>query len=434
MDETIDEVRAALADRFVVEEEIGRGGMATVYLATELSPRRPVAVKVFEAFLSDAVGRKRFLREIEIASRLHHPHIVPIYSAGEAAGILYFVMPYVEGETVRTRLARGGPFLLRDALHVAQDVAGALVFAHEQGIIHRDIKPENILVSRRHALVADFGIAKALSKTDFESLTRTGFSMGTPRYMSPEQARGETVDGRADVYALGRVLYEMLFDAVPADAKRLGVMDHTNLAALPPDVALLVERCLNANASDRFGTADELLAAIKAARRDGVSETVQRRKRNTRARWFVAGLAVATLAAFSALRLAAPRGALPPVYPRVAVLPFAETAPTGATVAPGFDSVLAGRLPEIGGARVLSFPATATSRAREELQAEFALEGTIRWEEKEGETVLSVSVLLYRLDDLSLIWSGAFAGRLGDTLAMRSKVADSVAAALRLRG
>ena len=431
MDETIDEVRAALADRFVVEQEIGHGGMATVYLATELSPRRPVAVKVFEAFLSDAVGRKRFLREIEIASRLQHPHIVPIYSAGEADGILYFVMPYVEGETVRTRLARGGPFLLRDALHIAQDVAGALVFAHQQGIIHRDIKPENILVSRRHALVADFGIAKALSRTDFETLTRTGYSMGTPRYMSPEQERGEIVDGRADIYALGRVLYEMLFDAVPDDAKRLGVEDRANLATLPLDVASLVERCLNANASDRFGTADELLAAIKDTRRDRVSETVQRRKRNTRARWFVAGLAAVTLAAFSALRLAAPQGA--PVSPRVAVFPFAETAPTGATVALGFDSVLAGRLPEVGGVTVLSFPATATSRAREELQAEFALEGTIGWEEQGGETVLSVSVLLYRLDDLSLIWSGAFAGRLGDTVAMRSIVADSVAAALRLR-
>lgn len=432
MDETIEEVRAALADRFVVEHVIGHGGMATVYLATELNPRRPVAVKVFESFLSDAVGRKRFLREIEIASRLQHPHIVPIYSAGEADGILYFVMPYVEGETVRTRLARGGPFLLRDALHIAQDVAGALVFAHEQGIIHRDIKPENILVSRRHALVADFGIAKALSKTEFETLTRTGFSMGTPRYMSPEQERGETVDGRADIYALGRVLYEMLFDSVPADAKMLGAEDRANLATLPLEVAMLVERCLYANASDRFADAAALLAAIKDARRERVSETVQRRQRSRRAGWFVAGLAAVTLAAFSALRLASPQGA--PAYPRVAVLPFAETAPTGATVALGFDSVLAGRLPEVGGVTVLSFPATVASPPREELQAEFALEGTIRWDEQEGETVLSVSVLLYRLDDLSLIWSGAFAGSLGDTLAIRSDVADSVAAALRLRG
>jgi serine/threonine-protein kinase len=313
-------------------------------------------------------------------------------------------------------------------------VAGALVFAHEQGIIHRDIKPENILVSRRHALVADFGIAKALSKTEFETLTRTGFSMGTPRYMSPEQERGEAVDGRADIYALGRVLYEMLFDSVPADAKKLGVEDRANLATLPLEVAMLVERCLYANASDRFADAAALLAAIRGTRREGASETVQRRQRNRRAGWFVAGLAAVTLAAFSTFRMAAPGGGGAPAYPRVAVLPFAETAPTGATVAPGFDSVLETRLLEVGGVTVLSFPATATSPPREELQAEFALEGTIRWEEQGGEPVLSVSVSLYRLDDLSLIWSGAFAGGLGDTLAMRSNVADSVAAALRLRG
>jgi serine/threonine-protein kinase len=432
MEETFEEVREALADRFVVEQVIGHGGMATVYLATELNPRRSVAIKVFETFLSDAVGRKRFLREIEIAARLQHPHIVPIYSAGETEGTLYFVMPYVEGETVRAGLARRGPYSLRDALHVAQDVAGALAFAHEHGIIHRDIKPENILVSRRHALVADFGIAKALSKTEFETLTRTGFSMGTPRYMSPEQERGEAVDGRADIYALGRVLYEMLFGSVPADAKKLGVEDRANLATVPLEVAMLVERCLFANVSDRFADAPALLAAIKDARRDGVSETVQRRNRNTRARWFAAGLAAVTLAAFSAFRLAAPKGAQP--SPRVAVLPFTETVPTGASVAVGFDSVLAGRLLQVGEVTVLSVPAAATSLPRETLQADFALEGTIRWEEREAETVLSVSVLLYRLDDLSLIWSGAFAGSLGDTLAMRSNVADSVAAAVRLGG
>jgi serine/threonine-protein kinase len=169
---------AALADRYVIERELGRGGMATVYLARELRHRRPVAIKVLDPDLSQSLGAERFLREIELAANLQHPHVVPLFDSGEAAGLLYYVMPFVEGESLRDRLRRDGRFPPQDAVELTREVAGALDYAHEQGVVHRDVKPENVLLSRGHALVADFGVARAVTKatagTARETLTQDG--------------------------------------------------------------------------------------------------------------------------------------------------------------------------------------------------------------------------------------------------------------------
>ena len=207
---------SALADRYRVDRELGSGGMATVYLAEDVRHRRKVALKVVHPELSAVLGSERFLKEIELTASLQHPHILPLFDSGVSDGQLFYVMPFVQGETLRARLERERQLPIPDALRIAREVADALQYAHERGIIHRDIKPENILLQSGHALVADFGIALAVQQAGGQRLTQTGLSLGTPQYMAPEQAMGEkTIDARADVYALGAVTYEMLAGEPP---------------------------------------------------------------------------------------------------------------------------------------------------------------------------------------------------------------------------
>ena len=217
MPDLLESLGEALADRYAVERELGRGGMATVFLAEDRKHHRSVAIKVLHSELTAALGAERFLREIEIAASLQHPHIVPLYDSGAAAGFLYYVMPYVEGESLRDRLTREKQLPQEDALRMATEVAGALAYAHSHGVVHRDIKPENIMLSGGTAVVADFGIAHAVSVAgDARHLTQTGTIIGTPAYMSPEQATGVTeIDGRSDQYSLACVVYEMLVGAPP---------------------------------------------------------------------------------------------------------------------------------------------------------------------------------------------------------------------------
>src|SRR5205085_2935816 len=217
MAELLARLRGALADRYAIDRELGHGGTATVYLAQDLKHGRAVAVKVLRPELAAALGAERFLREIEIAARLTHPHILPLHDSGEADGSLYYVMPFVEGESLRDRLNRERQMSVGDSVRIASEIASALQYAHTQNIIHRDIKPENILLESDHAVLADFGIARAVtSVADSEQLTQTGMSLGTPGYMSPEQALGEKhIDGRSDQYSLACVLYEMLCGQPP---------------------------------------------------------------------------------------------------------------------------------------------------------------------------------------------------------------------------
>ena len=209
-------LRAALADRYTIERELGRGGMATVYRAGDVKHHRTVAIKVLRPELAAQLGPDRFLREVTIAASLNHPHILALYDSGDAGGFLFYVMPYVEGETLRARLDREKQLPVEDALGLTRQVASALSYAHARNVVHRDIKPENILLHEGEAMVADFGIALAVSAAADERLTQTGIAVGTPAYMSPEQAASErAVDARSDVYSLGCVLYEMLAGEPP---------------------------------------------------------------------------------------------------------------------------------------------------------------------------------------------------------------------------
>ncbi|MEP6574481.1 MAG: protein kinase [Gemmatimonadota bacterium] len=267
----------ALADRYRLERELGQGGMATVYLARDLKHDRQVAVKVLRPELAATLGPDRFVREIKIAAQLQHPHILPLLDSGEAAGFLYYVMPFIEGESLRDRLTRKGELPIAEATRLLRDVADALSYAHGRGVVHRDIKPDNVMLSGRHALVVDFGVAKAVSEaTGRQSLTTVGVALGTPAYMSPEQCAADPhVDHRADIYALGAMGYELLTGRPPF----VGLTPQQVLAAhvtenpkpvtdyrssAPPALAETIMRCLAKRPADRWQTADEIVERLES--------------------------------------------------------------------------------------------------------------------------------------------------------------------------
>jgi Tol biopolymer transport system component len=267
-------LKAALADRYLIEREIGSGGMATVYLAEDLKHHRQVAVKVLEPDLAESLGAERFLREIETAANLTHPHILPVFDSGEADGFLFYVMPFVEGESLRSRLTKEKQLPVEDAIQITREIADALAYAHRKGVIHRDVKPANIMLEEGHAVLADFGVAHAVAEARGERLTRTGTSLGTPAYMSPEQASGERdLDGRSDQYALGCVLYEMLAGQPPFTGAQVESVVRQHLTEEPPsvtqlrpsvdqEVARVITRSLAKSAADRFRTMGEMAAAF----------------------------------------------------------------------------------------------------------------------------------------------------------------------------
>jgi len=269
-------LQAALTGRYTIEHELGRGGMATVYLAQDLKHGRPIALKVLRPELAAALGPGRFLREIEIAARLTHPNILPLHDSGEAGGLLYYVMPYVDGESLRSHLAREGPLPLDRALEIAREVASALGYAHEHGVVHRDIKPENVLLESGHAVVADFGVARAVWELAGDRLTETGIAVGSPAYMSPEQAGAEErLDGRSDIYALGCVLYEMLVGEPPftGPTPRAVAAKHLRQSVpsaritrpgVPAAVDRVIRTALAKVPADRFSDAAHFAAALAA--------------------------------------------------------------------------------------------------------------------------------------------------------------------------
>jgi len=343
MSELQERLQAALADRYAVESEIGRGGMAVVFLVEDLRHKRKVALKVLHPELAAAVGGRRFLQEIETVAGLTHPHILTLIDSGEADGLLYYSMPYVEGESLRQRLERQGQLPLDEALRITGEVADGLDYAHERGVIHRDIKPGNILLARGHASIADFGIAKAVGAASEGDATATvtGLTVGTPRYMSPEQAAGVTeIDGRSDVYALGCVLWEMLAGEAPFDGPTPHVILARKATEEPPEVRVIrktvppalenvLAKAMATSPADRFQTAGELADALKAP------ETVGRVRRRTATEWRAWQLAVgvaALMAVGAGIWSLASRGfsgsapvepaAIPLDSAAIAVLPF----------------------------------------------------------------------------------------------------------------
>ena len=276
MTEEIDRIRAALADRYAVARELGAGGMATVYLAEDLKHHRKVALKVLRPDLAATLGPERFIREITVAANLQHPHVLPLYDSGEAGGFLFFVMPYVDGLSLRQKLIREGELPISDAARILRDVADALAYSHQQGVVHRDIKPENVMLSGRHALVTDFGVAKAVSEaTGRHQLTTAGVALGTPTYMAPEQATADPhTDHRADIYAFGAVAYELLTGQPPfvAPTPQAVLAAHVTTAvtpvtshreSIPPALAALVMRCLQKKPADRYQSADEMIPVLE---------------------------------------------------------------------------------------------------------------------------------------------------------------------------
>jgi serine/threonine-protein kinase len=271
--QTRSQLRTALADRYRLERELGRGGMATVYLAHDLRHDRPVALKVLHPELASALGPERFLREIKLAARLQHPHILSVHDSGESAGYIWFTMPLVEGESLRDRLNREKQLPVEDALRIAGEVAEALDCAHRHGVVHRDVKPENILLTESHALVADFGIARAVGGSE-QPLTGTGVAIGTPAYMSPEQASGtRDIDARTDVYALGCVLFEMLAGEPPYTGPTPQAIIARALTETPrpihpmrtgvsPELDAVIAKAMAVTPADRYGTAVDFAKAL----------------------------------------------------------------------------------------------------------------------------------------------------------------------------
>lgn len=268
MPDKLSRLRKALLSHYDIERELGRGGAAVVYLAQDLRHSRLVALKVLRAEVASVLGTDRFLREISIAARLSHPHILPLYDSGEVEGFVYYVMPYVEGDSLEVRLANEGPLAVDESLRIASEVAKALDYAHRHGIVHRDIKPGNVLFSDGHALITDFGFARALNEARGR-LTPAGLVVGTPVYMSPEQASGwEDLDGRADIYSLGCTLFEMLTGEPPFTAttplavlaRHAGEMP-PSIRVVRPEVSEQVERAvmmaLEKDRKDRPGSGEE---------------------------------------------------------------------------------------------------------------------------------------------------------------------------------
>ncbi|HEX5819070.1 MAG TPA: protein kinase, partial [Gemmatimonadales bacterium] len=413
------QVTQALAGRYKIERVLGEGGMATVYLAEDLKHQRQVAVKVMRPELAATLGADRFLREVQIAAKLNHPNILTMHDSGAADGLLYYVMPYVEGETLKDRLVRDGALPPEEALRLAREIAEALGYAHKRGIVHRDIKPANILLNEGHALIADFGIARAVEDGG-ESLTRTGLAVGTPQYMAPEQATGEkAIDGRADIYATGAILYEMLAGQTPftgSSARAILTKSLTEKPAplpqvrpgLAPILDTVVQKALAKGVEERYASATEFVAAIDAARTpSSASQEAMPAVQATQvvaaapaARGFggllsarnliIAGLAAVAL--FFALR---GRGAAPspaanqPRGNRLAVLPFRnEGLPVNAAVTDGVVEDLRRRLGNvsaltvIGASSVSEYRNTDKSPATigQDLKVDYLLTGTVRWD------------------------------------------------------
>ncbi|MEP7325526.1 MAG: serine/threonine-protein kinase [Gemmatimonadota bacterium] len=337
MSAIVERLTAALSRSYRIERELGAGGMATVYLAEDLKHHRMVAIKVLRQELAAALGSDRFLREIETTANLRHPHILPLYDSGEAGkpggeggSLLYYVMPYVEGESLRDRLDREKQLPLDDAIQIAREVADALGYAHSRGVIHRDIKPENILLESGHAVVADFGIARAVSAAGGERITQTGMAIGTPAYMSPEQSSAETVDGRSDLYALGCVLYEMLAGEPPYTGPTAGAIMAKRLMEPVPRISVVretvspglervISRALARVPADRYPTAAGFAAALASPGPPRISSSPIRHRYR---KWPMLAAAAAVLCVAGTWFLRRPSGP-PSAASVIAVLPLA---------------------------------------------------------------------------------------------------------------
>jgi eukaryotic-like serine/threonine-protein kinase len=469
-----DGLRDALADRYALERELGRGGMAIVYLAQDLRHERPVALKVLLPELAATLGPERFQREIRLAARLQHPHILTVHDSGEAGGQLWFTMPFVEGDSLRDRLRRERQLPVDDALRIASEAARALDYAHQHGVVHRDIKPENImLTSDGSTLVADFGIARALGGDD--GLTQTGFALGTPAYMSPEQAAGDkTLDARTDVYSLASVLYEMLAGEAPYTgptaqaimAKRLSQPAPSVRAmrpTVPPAVDEAIRKALAPVAADRFATAAQFAqalhatasgvtsagvtatsptAAAEALRAEAAPPPPRRRQIPLAAVALTAGLLIGGGLLFAWRHSGA--GTETPGARVVAVLPFDNLGDSSdAYFADGVSDEVRSRLGKVAGLEVIARGSSieyrrTTKRPTEiahELGADYLLTGTVRWDKAGGASRVRVIPELVDARPGQAAhsrWGEQFDASMTDVFQVQGDIATKVADALGL--
>jgi serine/threonine-protein kinase len=443
-------VEAALSGRYRIERELGRGGMATVLLAEDQRHRRQVAIKVLQPEFTSALTSDRFLREIEVAARLTHPHILPLHDSGAADGLLYYVMPYVEGETLRSRLQSDGPLPIEEAVRIVREVADALDYAHRAGIVHRDIKPENLLFAAGHAQVSDFGIARVAAAAGSERLTATGLSIGTPAYMSPEQTAGAgSLDARSDIYSLACVAYEMLGGAPPFTGPNAqAVMARHAIDAVPSlrtlrptlslDVDRVLEKALAKVPADRYATASQFADALERACARTAARGVTIGGRRVRPMNVAfAGAAVLLLTAVSARTWLGQASAAR--LTSVAVVPFDNLAGDSAQqyLVEGVQNTLVGALGQIGALNVIW---TQGRRARDRLlQRELSEADLAR--ELGADALVTASVLRAgdsvqvqaRLFEASgqLAWSQDFRSEVRGMLALCSEIAQAIARATR---
>jgi TolB-like protein/tRNA A-37 threonylcarbamoyl transferase component Bud32/tetratricopeptide (TPR) repeat protein len=445
MPDLLSRVGAALAGRYTIERELGRGGMATVYLAADLKHARRVAVKVLDPELAGSIGPERFLQEIQIAARLTHPNILPLHDSGEADGLLYYVMPYIEGESLRDRLERERHLGLEETTQIVRGVAAALSHAHERGVIHRDIKPENILLAGGQAVVADFGIARAIDAAGSDRLTATGLAIGTPAYMSPEQVSAErALDGRADIYSLGCVAYEMLGGEPPftgPSAQAVMARQATDPVprlrtlrpGVPEGVQQAVERALAKVPADRFATADDFAAALARA---GTAEAIAadrnraRRRRRGRAAGVLAGAVVVAAAVW---RLSGLSGAT--TIQRFAVLPFDNPVadPRQEYFVDGVHDALISELAREGLgviARTSVLQYRHSAKAARVIARELGADALV--ETSFARTPDSVTIRARLVDGRTeqYLWSASFAAPLAQVPALARRVAHGIALAV----
>jgi eukaryotic-like serine/threonine-protein kinase len=417
--EQLDRLQSAIQTRYTIEREIGHGGMAVVYRARDHRHDRVVALKVFEPKVSETLGTDRFLEEIRVSARLQHPHLLPLYDSGELDGFLYYVAPYVEGGSLRDLLDREGRLALRDAFRLAREVAGALDYAHRQQVIHRDIKPANILLEDGHAIVADFGVARAVSAAGRSAHTQAGTIIGTAAYMSPEQASEAPLDGRSDVYALGCVLYEMIAGRPPFKGSSPVALLALRLvepapsldsagAVVPPEVERLVARALARRPEERFQSARELEQALAEAERLPVSGTPP------------------------VVAPSAPRNQA------IVVLPFVNMSadPGNEFFSDGMTEELINALSRVPGLRVVSRTSAFTFKGREvdvreigqRLNVGTVLEGSVRrWEDR-----LRVTAQLINAADGYHLWSDSYERKLADVFALQEELAQAIVKSLPL--
>ncbi len=443
MSDMAERLNTALEGRYNIERELGEGGMATVYLADDLKHERKVALKVLKPELAAVVGAERFLAEIKTTANLQHPHILPLFDSGEADGFLFYVMPYVEGETLREKLRREHQLPVDEALRLTTDIAEALQAAHEQGVIHRDIKPGNILLSGGHPLVADFGIALAVSSAGGDRLTETGLSMGTPHYMSPEQAAGEShVDARSDIYSLAAVLYEMLAGEPPYTGRTAQVVLAKRIAEpvpsvrrirdkVPASIDVAIQQALSPIPADRFSTMREFTAALTTADVSEPKEAVRWKP------WAAAGVGAALVAAIG---LGVALGGSGGVDPNsIVVLPFRNMSadPEQEFMSEAIPEELLNLLAQIPELKVISRTSAFSYKGRDdltipqiaaELGVAHVLEGSVQ---RAGNTIRITTQLIEAQSDVHL-WSETYDRTLDDIFAVQDEIAHRVVSELRV--